>query len=169
MRIFSIFVLFFAAALIPIKSDAAKDYYLASPEQIARIIDAGSGQGRRVVFLYASWCGYCRAHLPEIIKIEKEKKGSVIAISLDKDPDTFARYISTRHGDDFPLVPIVWNREGDLHRALKRFGIEPTNAIPFSAWLDEQGYMKQQGVIKPAATKEYILGNKKAPKDIQGL
>lgn len=138
--------------------DTAKDYYLLSPDKIARIIDAGRDDGRRAVFLYASWCGYCRAVLPEMIKLEKQRKGSVIAISIDKDPDVFTRYIQSRHGD-LPFLPIVWDRDaGSLHDALARFGIKPGNGIPFTALLDDYGYVHKQGVIRAEDTGKYVLG-----------
>ena len=162
----TLFLLFLVLAFSS-SSHASKDYYLASPEQIARVIDSGKGEGRKAIFIYASWCAYCRAALPYIIEIEKEKKGSVIAISIDKDPDTFARYISTRHGK-VPFVPIVWNQKGDLYSALERFGIQPAKGIPFTALLDEYGYVYKQGVIRPADTKSYVLKENKV-KATEGL
>lgn len=152
----------------PVQGKEKQDYYLLSPDKIARIIDAGHKEGRRVVFLYASWCGYCRAALPEIIDIEKKRKGSVIAISLDKDPETFSRYIQSRHGD-LPFPAIVWNREGSLHDTLARFGIKPGRGIPFTALLDDHGYVHKQGVIRPKDTAKYVLGSNKTKKSNMDL
>ncbi|MFP4313674.1 MAG: redoxin family protein [Alphaproteobacteria bacterium] len=151
-------VLLVSLTAFSVQAEERKDYYMLSPDQIARFIDGGRENGRRVVFIYASWCGYCRAALPEIMKIEEQQEGSVVAISIDKDPETFRRYIQSRHGE-LPFPAIVWNRKGSLHDALARFGIEPGRGIPFTALLDEYGYVHQQGVIRPADSARYILSD----------
>lgn len=140
------------------KADADKGYYLLSPERIAKVIDAGREDGRRVLFVYTSWCPYCRLALPKIIEIEKKKKGSVIAISVDKDPETLRRYLQSNHGE-VPFAPIVWDRDaGALDKALSRFGIKLGRGIPFTALLDEYGYVSKQGVIDPKVSADYVLG-----------
>ena len=127
-------VLVMCLIFFPAQAEESKDYYLLSASKIARIIDAGHKEGqRRAVFIYASWCGYCRAVLPEVIELENQSKGSIVAISIDEDPEVFNRYIQRTYGE-LPFYPLVWDRDsGYLDQSLSRFGIKISNAIPFTA------------------------------------
>ena len=40
--------------------------------------------GRKVVFIYATWCPYCREKIPALIELESAKPGSVYPVSIDE-------------------------------------------------------------------------------------
>lgn len=128
-----------------------------SASQIASVIDKAKGK-RAAVFIYASWCPYCRKTMPDIIKIAQEHKGQVITIAVDQDNDTLKRYLDKNFGAELPFTPIRWDRSDILARPLARFGIKPGNGIPFTALLDEYGYVHKQGVLQSDVVRGYLSG-----------
>ena len=146
------FIVVFTSA--PQISKAVDDaYYSLKPEQIVTYIKRNEGQ-RRVVFLYASWCGYCRAAMPQMIALEQSNPGSVIAVSIDKNPQKLTDYM--RKFQNVPFDIIVWNREQNLNAHLGRLGIKPTRGIPFAALLNEEGRIHKQGNLRTQDIIRYI-------------
>lgn len=127
-----------------------------SGQQLAGILDQAKGE-RTALFLYTSWCPYCRRALPELVKIAQEQPGRIVAVSLDKDDDTLMRYLNKTY-ESLPFAPYVWDRSDIFARPLARFGIKPGRGIPFTALLDEYGYVHEQGVLEPSAVKAYLDG-----------
>lgn len=128
-----------------------------SGTRLAGILDQAKGE-RGALFLYTSWCPYCRRALPELVKIGKDHPGRIIAVSLDKDDDTLMRYLNKTY-ESYPFEPYVWDRSDIFARPLARFGIKPGNGIPFTALLDEYGYVHKQGVLDPSEVKDYLEGS----------
>lgn len=149
-------LLFVIAGVTTSKAKAAEQYRLVSATQVAAALDQAKGQ-RTVFFLYTSWCPYCRKSLPEISEIAKDYPGRVIAVSLDKDPETLWRYLQKQYAD-VPFTPYVWNRRDIFAKPLERFGIQPGNGIPFTALVDAHGYVHKQGVLSPSVARAYIEG-----------
>ena len=143
------------------KASGPATYSMISASQIASILDEAKGQ-RTLVFLYTSWCPYCRKALPEIADIARDYPGRVVAVSLDKDADTLLRYVQKNYSD-IPYTPYVWDRSDIFAKPLQRFGIKPGNGIPFIALLDEHGYVYKQGVLDPSEAKKYIEAEVAAP------
>ena len=67
------------------------------------------------------------------------------------------RYLNKTY-ESLPFKPYVWDRSGIFARPLARFGIKPGNGIPFTALVDEYGYVHKQGVLDPSEVKEYLEG-----------
>ncbi|RPI26481.1 MAG: TlpA family protein disulfide reductase [Acidobacteria bacterium] len=58
-----------------------------------------------VVNLWATWCGPCREEFPDLVRLYKENKGSVVlvAISMDEPEDAGkAQEYLAQHKSDFP-------------------------------------------------------------------
>lgn len=136
----------------------AKDVYHIPAEKIASVIDKAKGK-RAAVVIYASWCPYCRKVMPEMAKAAKAHEGQVIAISVDKDVDTFKRYLDKNFGQT-AFLPIVWDQSDILAKGLSRFGIKPGRGIPFTALLDEYGFVHKQGVLDPKEVNAYLAGGR---------
>lgn len=133
-----------------------KAAYLIPASKIASVIDQAKGK-RSAVLIYASWCPYCRKMMPDMVKIAKAYPGQVIAISVDKEADTLKRYLDKSFGAT-PFPPIVWDQSDILAKELSRFGIKPGRGIPFTAMLDEYGFVHQQGVLDPETVQSYLAG-----------
>lgn len=133
-----------------------KGAYQIPASRIASVIDQAKGK-RSAVLIYASWCPYCRKVMPDMVKIAKDYPGQVIAISVDKEADTLKRYLDKNFGAT-PFPPIVWDQSDVLAKELSRFGIKPGRGIPFTAMLDEYGFVHQQGVLDPSAVRQYLAG-----------
>ncbi len=155
LAIFAV-ILFLGFGALPSAGADVQSYKSLSADQISRVIDSVKGK-RTAIFVYASWCPYCRGVMPKIIDIAEQHEGQVLAISLDKDPDTLMRYLQKTHGV-VPFVPIVWDHSDIFAKPLARFGIKPGNGIPFTALLDEYGFVHKQGVLEPDVTAKYLAG-----------
>lgn len=155
------FIIALALLVFVSESAVAQDSRVSEPlsvsgQQLAGILDQAKGE-RGALFLYTSWCPYCRRALPELVKIGRSHPGRIIAVSLDKDDATLMRYLNKTY-ESLPFKPYVWDRSGIFARPLARFGIKPGNGIPFTALVDEYGYVHKQGVLDPSEVKEYLEG-----------
>lgn len=139
-------------------ADAAAGHRVITSDGIAKALNAGKGK-RMVFVLYASWCPFCRQVMPDIVDIAADYPGQVVAVSVDKDADTFTRYLQKNFGT-VAYTPYIWARGDDLYRPLGRFGIKEASGIPFTALLDEYGYVSAQGVIKPEDTRKFLDNTK---------
>lgn len=157
--VLAVFIVFSVAGIRAYAADSPS-YQSLSAAQIASVIDSGKGK-RSVFFVYASWCPYCRATMPKIVDIAKAHPGQVITVSMDKEPDTLMRYLQKNFAD-IPFTPIVWNHSDIFVKPLERFGIAPGRAIPFTALLDEYGYVSKQGVLKPEEVSAFLAAGNKA-------
>ncbi len=141
-----------------LRAAAPDKFYTMSAEQIGEQLD--QYQGRRLMFIYASWCGYCRHALPQIMDIAREYKGAVVAVSVDEDPSALLTYLG--NFPDVPFKVIIWDRASLMSDGLARFGIKDAEGIPFTALIDEYGYVKKQGVIEPSDSLHYLRGADKS-------
>ena len=127
-------------------------FYTMSASQIGESLDAH--KGRRLLFIYASWCGYCRQAMPKMIELAKQYPGAVVAVSVDQNPADLLSYLESF--GELPFRAIVWDRAEKLSTGLARFGIEDAAGIPFTALIDEYGYVTSQGVIEPQDSAKYL-------------
>jgi len=155
LTIFAFMILF--APSIVAQEAAADSPVSVSGAQLAGVLEQVKGK-RAALFLYTSWCPHCRRALPEIAKIAQSHPQRIIAVSLDKDDDTLMRYLNTNY-ETIYFTPYVWDRSDIFARPLGRFGIKPGRGIPFTALLDEYGYVHKQGVLKPSEVAAYLDGS----------
>ena len=162
LRIFFYFLTVSALLILTGSPAAAQGQGASAPvsvsgTQLAGVLDQVKGQ-RAALFLYTSWCPYCRRALPEIAKIAQSHPQRIVAVSLDKDDDTLMRYLNKNY-EALPFTPYVWDRSDIFARPLERFGIKPGRGIPFTALLDEYGYVHKQGVLDPSEVAKYLDGS----------
>jgi cytochrome c biogenesis protein CcmG/thiol:disulfide interchange protein DsbE len=64
-------------------------------------IHLASYRGRVVLLnFWASWCAPCIEELPSLLKLHHDDPNLVVlAVSIDEDPDAYARFIRNRHVD----------------------------------------------------------------------
>lgn len=135
-------------------ADKAKVYAL-SPERISEYIDRTEGQ-KRVLFIYTSWCVYCREKMPAIFDLEHSKKGSIIAVSVDENYNQYAQYAKTLTDAPFPLM-YSKGRESALKTQLAKRNIKPWRGYPTFIFLDEHGNAVSQGSYRVEDIANYVL------------
>jgi len=137
------------------KEDSHKIYPLR-PSRIADYIEFTKGQ-KRVLAIYVSWCPYCRNKMPDFIKMERMKKGSVIAVSEDQNYADLSKYIKTLK--DIPYKVILSNPKGKdtLENALSRYGIQKWNSYPTVILLDENNKVVSQGNLSSNQIERFLF------------
>ncbi|MDG1287582.1 MAG: thioredoxin-like domain-containing protein [Rickettsiales bacterium] len=96
----------------------------------------------RILFLYASWCPYCQKQIAGFKTFhEKYPLANMIAVSTDKKPSAFAKYINSKNG--VPFTPYIYQGDSKLIDYLKERGGSFSGGIPYFA-IFEKGELKQE-------------------------
>jgi len=111
----------------------------------------------KVVLLdfWATWCGPCRAELPNVRAVYnnyKDKNFEIISISLDKNADTLKQFVK-KEGMNWPQV---FDGKGWKNAVAQLYGVR---SIPRMYLLDEQGvirYEKLRGKSLEDAVKKLV-------------
>lgn len=116
----------------------AETIQLVDAKQLDRIISQSSGKGT-VLFVYTSWCGYCKKQFPIIEELMNEygDKIQFIALSMDRDKLALADFLSQRKLPS-GFVRYIFSG-GLLSELLHSHGITYSGGIPFIALIDTQG------------------------------
>ncbi|MCP8969492.1 TlpA disulfide reductase family protein [Ectobacillus ponti] len=112
-------------------------------------------RGKKVLLnFWASWCGPCKAEMPEMQTFYEETKGTDVAVlainvtSSEKSMDDVKAFVQA-NGYTFP---VLLDSEGRANGAYQ------TISIPTSYFLDEKGIVrvKHIGPMSAADMREYI-------------
>ncbi len=123
--------------------------------------DKPSKKAKYYIYLHsASWCGPCKALMPEIVKEYKKmkkKKVEVILIGHDKTPDAAVAYLE-HYEAGFPGVLAT------SPDAKKLPGITAPNGIPAATIVNEDGKVLYSGHGKGALDWKKICKHEKKKK-----
>jgi thiol-disulfide isomerase/thioredoxin len=91
-----------------------------------------------LLFVYASWCSYCREALPELLKIQEEGKMKgvePIFLSIDEDRRKLAAYLIRSHYTErFTSYVMAPDQKGwPLIRALEGLSSHYNGGLPYIA------------------------------------
>ncbi len=135
-----------------------KQIVVISASQIVKNIETTDNKPTLMV-MYASWCGYCRKLLPNIVALKNEGKidgVNLLLLSVDKDVMKFSTYFLQRNYDKV-FTPYVI--EAEEERALKNIIIGKggfySKSIPYSVIFDSKGNLIEE--IHGAISKKILL------------
>jgi peroxiredoxin len=140
---------------------AAPDFLLQAPDgSTLRLSDL---QGRPVIVnFWATWCGTCRAEMPDLVKAYEAQKASglqVVGVDLRENDARVAEY-AREHGAAFPMVI---DRSGEVARTWRIGG--PNEGVPSTYFIDSTGVVRKVifGLLTPKNIGEGIDAIKAAP------
>lgn len=107
----------------------------------------------KVIFFYASWCGYCRKAMPIIAEAEIEKAGSIIAVSVDDNQLKALKYLNRQELMPFEGITL----DGDKNSIEKELGIENRKGLPFYVIMGPDNEVKFSGNVSAESIKKLVL------------
>lgn len=120
----------------PTEGRVAPDFILETPGGGTQRLSDLRGQPLLINF-WASWCGPCRAEMPDIVRTSNERDDlTVVAVNLQEN-DQQVRSFAEDFGMDFP---IVIDRTGEVGETWRIGG--PIEGIPSSYFLDADGIVR---------------------------
>jgi len=123
--------------------------YDIRPSEVARYIK--KQPQKKLVYVYASWCPYCKRIFPEIIKMG-QKGVKVIAFSVDSERHDLERYLAS-YGRSvaFPTLRVK-NGPNSIGSALAQAGLSYPGTVPYMAVIDKNNKILLQGSNLDAST-----------------
>lgn len=124
--------------------DAAPEFKLAGLD--GKAISLAGVRGKVVLLnFWATWCGPCRAEIPDLIELQEKYKGQlqIIGLTVDDDDAGVIQHVVARTGINYPVAM------ASAEVRIKYGGIA---ALPTSFVLDAQGRVvqKHEGLRDPA-------------------
>lgn len=119
------------------------DIYYVGANKFLEYVYKKKGK-RKLVFIYTSWCPHCRDAFPSIMALEQSKKGSVAAISTDRDHKKLEQYLNKMGRVPFHVFLANQKKDGGFQKMMNRKGINFSGSIPYMAVLDENNKVVSQ-------------------------
>jgi thiol-disulfide isomerase/thioredoxin len=99
-------------------------------------VNLKDGKAHLLLF-WATWCGPCKASLPEVLAFERARHAEVVAIT-DEPPATLDAFF-THWKDPFPKTVAI----DDFRTTFVKYGI---TATPGYVLIDEKGIVRARGI-----------------------
>lgn len=104
------------------------------------------------LFVFASWCPYCKQQMDLFNKLSPEQRAAVppiLAVSIDSQPDVFSRFMST-HSNLF-FETRIYSGNASLETLLHNYGSGFDGGIPYIAIFKNQKIVKEfNGLVDPS-------------------
>jgi len=124
--------------------DAAPEFQLTGLD--GKMLSLASARGKVVLLnFWATWCGPCRAEIPDLIALQERYAGKlqIIGLMVDEDDPEVVKHVVSRTGINYPVAMT------SPETRVKYGGI---TALPTSFVLDTEGRVvqKHEGLRNPA-------------------
>jgi cytochrome c biogenesis protein CcmG/thiol:disulfide interchange protein DsbE len=124
-----------------------------------RTISSASLRGKvTVINFWATWCGPCRAEIPDLVALQEKYKDSlqIVGISQDEAPAAVVKKFAADRGVNYPIAMMT----ADLERHFPGIAALPTSYI-----LDRDGRIVQKhvGMLTAAITEAEVRVLAKLP------
>ena len=126
----------------------------AAPQFVARDLDGhelstASLRGKVVIInFWATWCGPCRAEIPDLVALQEKYRDrlQVIGISQDESPPEVVRRFATKFHINYPVVMMT----PELEKLIPGIGALPTSFI-----VDRESRIVQKhvGMLRASTTE----------------
>ncbi len=126
-----------------------------SAPDFAFVLESGEGASLgtlgkpAVINFWATWCGPCRAEMPELVKLHQEHPELVVlTVNVQEDQETV-----TRFADAFAMtMPVPLDEEGTVQRAYGVLG------LPTTVFVNADGTIaaRVDGILTPKLLDEQV-------------
>lgn len=106
-------------------------------------------RGKKVLLnFWATWCGPCVGEMPALERLHEEypEELTVVAVNCQETPETVDEFIK-ENGYTFP---IAYDESGEISQQY------PTDGIPFTLIIDEEGVIQQIFLGAADADEQYV-------------
>lgn len=127
---------------------------MVNPVGTGEIQDFINAGGTRILFLYASWCPYCKKQIEGFRQFpDANLAGRIMAISTDSSRVKFAKFMQQQQ--NFPFVPYIYEGYEDLSFFIRQHGGSFSGGIPYFI-VFQNGQFKQEfiGLTHPQKLSE---------------
>lgn len=126
-----------------------------------KVIDQSKWQGKVVLLnFWATWCGPCRAEIPDLIALQDKYRDNLVVVGLSvdegKEANTLVKKFVVDHAINYPVAIV----DGAIE---KLFG--GVSSIPSTFVLNPEGKMVQRhlGTLRAAVTEQEVRVLAKLP------
>lgn len=124
-----------------------------------KVIDQSAWKGKVVLLnFWATWCGPCRAEIPDLINLQNKYKDQlvIVGLSVDEGPAADVKKFVAEHQMNYPVAIVDEKIEG-------LFG--GVSSIPSTFVLNTEGKMVQRhiGLLRAAVTEQEVRVLAKLP------
>ena len=139
---------------IPISAEAKALAKTIPSIRTAEIIrQVKSSENATVLFIYASWCPYCKQQIQIIQSLQKQGQApaNILVVSIDRDREALAQYLLSQT-EPFPTLSIPVDEHSSLQSWIQSMGGQFKGGIPFLAVItpDEKLVAQMPGLVDKA-------------------
>jgi thiol-disulfide isomerase/thioredoxin len=84
-----------------------------------------------LLYIYTSWCPYCRQQLRVLNALKTDNNVEIIGVSVDKSAEDFNEFVQSHA--PLPFEPTVYASESSMTEALARYKLAYNGGIPYMA------------------------------------
>lgn len=109
---------------------------------------AKGGDDIKLIFIFTSWCNVCKTSFNDLIALSdrfKDKKVTIMAVSLDENEKALESYLSKIDVKNFEVRRLKYSYLSELQSAFGRIGIGYRGSIPHITVISKNGTVVADG------------------------